>query len=126
MIKLELVVNTVRMVDYDQLREYSVGNNETLKENLALGIVNPEDFKKLNLSPSLNLKVTSKFGEVVIKVKQDKDIPQGTIIMPVSIWANQITGIENDELIFKNIKVNVEATRDSVLKFESLLKSIKQ
>ncbi len=126
MIKLELVVNTVRMVDYDQLREYSVGNNETLKENLALGIVNPEDFKKLNLSPSLNLKVTSKFGEVVIKVKQDKDIPQGIIIMPVSIWANQITGFENNELIFKNIKVNVEATRDSVLTLESLLKSIKQ
>ena len=121
-----MLVNTVRMIDYDQVREYSIGNNETLKENLALGIVNPEDYKNLNLSPSLNLKVTSKFGEVVIKVKQDKDIPQGTIIMPVSIWANQITGIENNELIFKNIKVNVETTRDSVLTFESLLKSIKQ
>jgi len=123
---MEMVVNTVRMVDYDQAREHASGNNETLKENLAIGLINPEDFKRLNLTPSLNLKVISKFGEVIIKLKQNKDIPDGTIIMPVSIWANQITGFENNELIFKNIKVNVEATRDSVLTFESLLESIKQ
>lgn len=123
---MEMLVNTVRMVDYDQAREHASGNNETLKENLAIGLINPEDFKRLNLTPSLNLKVISKFGEVIIKIKQNKNIPDGTIIMPVSIWANQITGFENNELIFKNIKVNVEATRDSVLTFERLLKSIKQ
>ena len=123
---MEMVVNTVRMVDYDQAREHAIGNNQTLNENLAIGLINPEDFKRLNLTPSLNLKVISKFGEVIIKIIQNKDIPNGTIIMPVSIWANQITGFENNELIFKNIKVNVEATRDSVLTFESLLKSINQ
>lgn len=123
---MEMLVNTVRMVDYDQAREHASGNNETLKENLAIGLINPEDFKRLNLTPSLNLKVISKFGEVIIKIIQDKDIPNSTIIMPVSIWANQITGFENNELIFKNIKVNAEATRDSVLTFESILKSIKE
>jgi len=123
---MEMVVNTVRMVDYDQAKEHASGDNETLKDNLAIGLINPEDFKRLNLTPSLNLKVISKFGEVIIKIIQNKDIPNGTIIMPVSIWANQITGFENNELIFKNIKVNVEATRDSVLTFESLLKSINQ
>jgi len=123
---MEMVVNTVRMVDYDQAKEHASGDNETLKDNLAIGLINPEDFKRLNLTPSLNLKVISKFGEVIIKIIQNKDIPNGTIIMPVSIWANQITGFENNELIFKNIKVNVEATRDSVLTFESLLESIKQ
>jgi len=123
---MEMVVNTVRMVDYDQAREHAIGNNQTLKENLAIGLINPEDFKRLNLTSSLNVKVISKYGEVIIKIKQNNDIPNGTILMPVSIWANQITGFENNELIFKNIKVNVEATRDSVLTFESLLKSINQ
>ncbi|MFX1314810.1 MAG: molybdopterin dinucleotide binding domain-containing protein [Promethearchaeota archaeon] len=123
---MEMLVNTVRMVDYDQAKERAIGTNDTIKENLAIGIINPEDFKKLNLTPSLNLKLINKFGDVIIKVKQDKDIPLGTIIMPVSIWANQITGIENNELIFKNIKVNVETTRDSVPTFEKLLQSIKQ
>ncbi|MFX0030868.1 MAG: molybdopterin dinucleotide binding domain-containing protein [Candidatus Hermodarchaeota archaeon] len=123
---MEMIINTVRMVDYDQAREHAIGSNETLEENLAIGLINPEDFKRLNLTPSLNLKIISKFGEVIIKIIQNEDIPNSTILMPVSIWANQITGFENNELIFKNIKVNVEATRDSVLTYESLLKTIKQ
>lgn len=123
---MEMIINTVRMVDYDQAREHAIGSNETLEENLAIGLINPEDFKRLNLTPSLNLKIISKFGEVIIKIIQNEDVPNSTILMPVSIWANQITGFENNELIFKNIKVNVEATRDSVLTYESLLKTIKQ
>ncbi|MFX1409808.1 MAG: molybdopterin dinucleotide binding domain-containing protein [Promethearchaeota archaeon] len=122
---MEMLVNTVRMVDYDQAKEHATGTDDTLKDNLAIGIINPEDFKRLNLTPSLNLKLVNKFGEVIIKIKQDKDIPLGTIIMPISIWANQITGVENNRLIFKNVKVNVEATKDSVPTFEKLLQSIR-
>ena len=121
-----MLVNTVRMVDYDQAKEHAIGTDDTLKDNLAIGIINPEDFKRLNLTPSLNLKLVNKFGEVIIKIKKDKDIPLGTIIMPISIWANQITGVENNRLIFKNVKVNVEATKDSVPTFEKLLQSIRQ
>ena len=123
---MEMIVNTVRMVDYDQLREHSFGDDNSLKENLAIGILNPEDFKILNLTPSLNLKLVSDYGEVIIKVKQEKDIPLGTILMPVSIWANQITGIINKQLIFKNLKVNAEATRDTVLDIKDLLNLIKK
>ena len=123
---MELIVNTVRMVDYDQLREHSFGDDDSLKENLAIGIVNPEDFIKLNLTPSLNLKLVNDHGQVIVKVKQEKDIPLGTILMPVSIWTNQITGIINKQLIFKNLKVNAEATRDNVLDIKGLLNVIKK
>ncbi len=122
---MELLVNSVRMVDYDQAREYSTGDYSTLRDNLAIGIINPEDFKKLNLTPSLNIKLANQFGNVILKVKQDKNVPEGMILMPVSIWANQITGVENNEIIFKNIKVKVEATRDKALEFKDLIKSIK-
>jgi len=123
---MEMIVNTVRMVDYDQLREHSFGDDNSLKENLAFGMLNPEDYKKLNLTPSLNLKLANDYGQVIIKVKQEKDIPLGTILMPVSIWANQITGIINKQLIFKNLKVNAEATRDTVLDIKDLLNLIKK
>ena len=123
---MEMIVNTVRMVDYDQLREHSFGDDNSLKENLAIGMLNPEDYKKLNLTPSLNLKLANDYGQVIIKVKQEKDIPLGTILMPVSIWANQITGIINKQLIFKNLKVNAEATRDTVLDIKDLLNVIKK
>ncbi len=123
---MNMLVNTVRMMDYDQAKEYSEGDNNTLKEKLAIGFLNPEDFKNLNLTPSLNLKLISNFGNVIIKTLQDKNIPLGTINMPVSIWANQITGIENNELIYKNLKVNVEVTKDSILGIKELLNSIKE
>ncbi len=122
---MEMVVNTVRMIDHDQLKEHSIGDNNSLKENLAIGIINPDDFNNLKLSIKLNLKLSNKYGNVVINIKQDKDIPNGMILMPISIWANQITGVENNDLIYKNIKVIVEITQESVLNFEDLLKSIK-
>ncbi len=123
---MEMIVNTVRMVDYDQLREHSFGDDNSLKENLAIGILNPEDFEKLNLTPNLNLKLVNEHGKVIVKVKQEKNIPLGTILMPVSIWTNQITGIINKQLIFKNLKVNAEITEDNVLDLKSLLNVIKK
>ncbi len=121
-----MTVNTIRMVDYDQVREYAFGENESLKEKLGICLINPEDFKKLDLKISLNLRLTNSFGSVVISPKEDKDVPVGTISMPVSIWANQITGIENDEPIYKNIRVNVEITNDSVLGIKDLLNLIRE
>jgi formylmethanofuran dehydrogenase subunit D len=114
------------MVDYDQFKEYSLGDDSSLKENLAFGLLNPEDYEKLNLTPRMNLKVVNKYGQVVIKVKKEKNVPLGTILMPVSIWANQITGISNDQVNFKNIEVNTETTTDRVLEITDLLNIIKK
>ena len=123
---MEMILNTVRMVDYDQVREYAHGDNHSLKDNLAIGILNPEDFNRLNLTSNLNLKLSNENGEVIIKVKQDKNIPIGTIVMPVSIWANQLTGINKETLVFKNLKTNAEATGENVLDIKDLLKAIKK
>jgi len=120
-----MLVNTVRMVDYDQLREFTIGDNNSLKENLAIGIFNPEDMKKLKLTEKSRVKLNSKFGNVIVNVKQGKDVPKGLIIMPVSIWSNQITGVEDGKLIFKNIDVNVVITKEPVSSFEDIISSIK-
>ncbi|MFW9941581.1 MAG: molybdopterin dinucleotide binding domain-containing protein [Candidatus Thorarchaeota archaeon] len=121
---MEMIVNTVRMVDYDQVREYNLGDDQSLRENLAIGILNPEDFNMLNLTSNLNLKLSNENGEVIIKVKQDKNIPKGTIVMPVSIWANQLTGFNEKTLILKNFRINAEGTRENVLEIIDLLKTI--
>jgi len=123
---MELLLNTVRMVDYDQMREFTFGDDNSLKEKLAIGLINPEDFKNLNLTSSLNLKLTSIYGTVIINPKQEENIPLGSITLPVSIWANQITGVENNKLVYKNINVKIEVTRDSVLDIKDLLNSIRE
>jgi formylmethanofuran dehydrogenase subunit D len=123
---MKMIVNTIRMVDNDQVREYSFGDNNSLKEKLAVGFINPEELKKLDLKPDSNLRLTNNFGSVIIKPKEDKDVPVGTIIIPVSIWANQITGIENNEPVYKNIGANIEVTSDSVLGIKEILNKIKE
>ncbi len=122
---MEFLVNTVRMVDYDQAREYALGNDDSLKEKLAVGILNPEDFKKLNLSSNLNIKLSNKDGHVTVKAIQEKDVPSGIILMPVSIWANQITGLEKNRLLLKNIKVSVDISDESIMDVKDLINSFK-
>ncbi len=123
---MQLELNTVRMVDYDQLREFASGDDNSMKNHLALGLLNSEDYKSLKLSHESKLKVISKYGSVIIKAEQLKDVPKGMIILPVSIWANQLTGVENDELCLKNISVKVELTNEPILDIEDLLKAIKE
>lgn len=123
---MEMVVNTVRMVDNDQLKEFSFGDDISLKENLAIGLLNPVDSKKLDITPNMNLKLSNEYGQVIIKIAENENVPLGTILMPVSIWANQITGIKEEQLIFKNIKTHAEITKENVLDFKDLLSIIKK
>ena len=124
---MEMILNTIRLIKYDQGREFSFGDDLSLKENLAIGLLNPKDFKKLNLSSNSNIKIISQFGEVIVKAKPDEleEVPLNIINLPISIWANQLTGIEHNELLLKNIKVNVEATTEQILDFNEILTLIK-
>jgi formylmethanofuran dehydrogenase subunit D len=123
---LKLIVNTIRRVDNDQVREYSFGDFNSLKEKLAIGFINPDDFKKLNLTSRSNLRLINNFGSVVIRPEEDKNVPVGVITIPVSIWANQITGTVNEEPVYKNISVDVEVTNDLILGINEILNIIKE
>jgi len=122
---MEMLLNSVRMVDHDQAREYALGDEKSLEQNLPIGMLNPRDFEKLNLTASLHLKISNKNGEIIVGIKKDENVPQGTILMPISIWVNQLTSFESNEVIYKNISVNVEATRDPITSFNHIINSMK-
>ncbi len=122
---MDMILNTMRMFDHDQARELAFGDEKSLEENIPIGMLNPKDFDKLNLTSSLHIKVTNNNGDVILRVEKDENIPQGTILMPISIWANQLTSCESNDIKYKNIVVNVEATRDPITSFNQILKSIK-
>jgi len=113
------------MVDYDQARELSFGDERSLKDKLAIGILNPENLKRLNISSNSNIQISSDFGNIVVKVKEDKDLPLNVIIMPVSIWANQITGVSENRLYNKNLRVDAVATNDPVKDIKDLIDNLK-
>ncbi len=123
---MELKLNTVRLFAHDEAREFSFSDIDNMEENLAIAFINPEDFEDMYLVPSLKLHISNESGEVVVKFKQDETVPKGTILMPVSIWSNQLTTVKNDEIFVKHVKVEVEGSRDPPTKLKELIERIKQ
>lgn len=121
---MEFILNSVRKVDNDQAKEHAFGTKLSLEENIAVGFLNPQDFEKLNLVSSLHLKISSKGRSIIVRVEKDENIPEGTVAMPVSIWSNQLSVVQNGEILYKNILVDVEATRDPITKFEEIMQNL--
>ncbi len=121
---MEFLLNSIRKIDNDQVKEHAFGTEQSLEQNLALCFINPKDFDKLNLVSSLHLKISNKEKHVIVKVEKDDNVPEGTVTMPVSIWSNQLSEVQNNELLYKNIVVKVEATREPIMKFKEVIQKL--
>jgi formylmethanofuran dehydrogenase subunit D len=121
---MKFILNTVRKIDNDQTKEHAFGTEQSLEENLAVCFINPKDFNKLNLVPSLHLKIANREKEIIVKVEKDDNVHIGTVIMPVSMWSNQLTEVQGKEILYKNIGVDVEATRDPFTNFKEIMEKL--
>ena len=121
---MEFILNSIRRIDNDQVKEYTFGTEESLEEKLAICFINPKDFEKLNLVSSLHLKISNKEKHVIVKVEKDDDVPDGTVLMPVSIWSNRLSVVQNDEPLYKNIIVDMEATREPIMEFKEIIQEL--
>ena len=121
---MEFILNSIRRIDNDQAKENAFGTEQSLEEKLAICFINPKDFEKLNLVSSLHLKISSKEKHVIVKVEKDDDVPDGTVLMPVSIWSNRLSVVQNNEILYKNIVVNMEATREPIMKFQEIIQEL--
>ena len=118
------MLNSIRRIDNDQVKEHAFGTEQSLEEKLAICFINPKDFEKLNLVSSLHLKISNKEKHVIVKVEKDDDVPDGTVLMPVSIWSNRLSVVQKNELLYKNIVVNMEATREPIMKFKEIIQEL--
>lgn len=118
------MLNSIRRIDNDQVKEHAFGTEQSLEEKLAICFINPKDFEKLNLVSSLHLKISNNEKHVIVKVEKDDDVPDGTVLMPVSIWSNRLSVVQNNELLYKNIVVNMEATREPIMKFKEIIQEL--
>jgi len=121
---MEFKLNSIRRIDNDQVKEHAFGTEQSLEEKLAICFINTKDFEKLNLVASLHLIISNNEKQVVVKVEKDDDVPEGMVLMPVSIWANQLSVVQNNELLYKNIVVNMEATREPITKFKDIIQEL--
>lgn len=122
---MDFILNTSRRVDNDQVKEFGLGDEQSLKNNLAVSFMNPSDYKSLNLIAKDNIKLSTDTNSIVVKCYKDETVPKGMILMPVSLWSNQLTSVDNDELKFKNIKVKLEPSTEPILGFHELINKIR-
>ncbi|MGV9173995.1 MAG: molybdopterin dinucleotide binding domain-containing protein [Promethearchaeia archaeon] len=123
---MKLKVSSIRMLENDQAREYTFGDNESFRDKLAVASIHPDDFEELGMTKSLPLHLENENGEVNVWVKKDEEVPKGYIYMPVSIYFNQISGVKNGEIIYKNVECEAFPTRDQPLKRDEIIKKIKK
>jgi len=124
--KLHAILITGRTIDQGVGKEMGKGSKEYF-DSSALCFIDESDMKKLGIKSRSNVKVTSKYGSVIVKAaKNPYGSDPGLVFIPCGLWANAICGDETFGMgmpMFKGFTVEVEAApNQAVLTLDGLLK----
>ena len=124
--RLRAILITGRTIDQGVGKEMGKGSKEYF-DSSALCFIDAEDLKKLGIKSRSNVKVTSKYGSVIVKVaKNPYGSNPGLVFIPCGLWANAICGDETFGMgmpLFKGFQVEVEpAPNQAILTLDALLK----
>jgi formylmethanofuran dehydrogenase subunit D len=124
--KLRATLITGRTIDQGVGKEMGKGSKEYY-DSAAVCFLDKADIIKLGLKGGAKVRVTSKFGSVVVKAKRYQwGTNPGMVFIPCGLWANAVCGDETYSMgmpLFKGFPVEVEsAPNDPVLTLDELLK----
>jgi formylmethanofuran dehydrogenase subunit D len=124
--KLHATLITGRTIDQGVGKEMGKGSKEYF-DSASVCFIDVSDIQKLALRVGTNVRVTSKFGSVIVKVlKNPYGSAPGIVFIPCGLWANAICGDETFGMgmpLFKGFTVDVESAPDEkVLTLDELLK----
>ena len=124
--KLHAILITGRTIDQGVGKEMGKGSKEYF-DSSAICVIDEADMKKLGIKSRTNVKVTSKYGSVIVKAtKNPYGSNPGLVFIPCGLWANAICGDETFGMgmpLFKGFQVEVEpAPNQVILTLDELLK----
>ena len=124
--KVHAILITGRTIDQGVGKEMGKGSKEYF-DSASICVIDESDMKKLGIKSRANVKVTSKYGSVIVKaVKNPYGTNPGLVFIPCGLWANAICGDETFGMgmpLFKGFQVEVEAAPDqTILTLNELLK----
>ncbi|MEM2083757.1 MAG: molybdopterin dinucleotide binding domain-containing protein [Nitrososphaerota archaeon] len=112
----------------DQGTSKSIGKfSKEYMEKLAICELDPEDLKSLGIESGQNVKIKTKYGEVIVKAIESKQAPhKGIAFMPYGLWANLLLGSSTNGSgmpTFKGIEAIIDiAKEEKILNLNELLK----
>ena len=124
--KLRAILITGRTIDQGVGKEMGKGSKEYF-DSSSICVIDEADLKKLGIKSRSNVKVTSKYGSVIVKAEKNPyGSNPGLVFIPCGLWANAICGDETFGMgmpLFKGFMVEVEpAPKEPVLTLDELLK----
>ncbi|MDI6810265.1 MAG: molybdopterin dinucleotide binding domain-containing protein [archaeon] len=96
---------------------------------VAICELNEADMARLGVSPDENVKVKTKYGEVVVKAKKAKGYPEGIAFIPMGPWANAVVSANTKGAgmpSFKDLSAEIEKTEEKVLQVIDLMRRYKE
>jgi len=124
---MKMLILTGRTIDQGCRKEIGKVSREYF-EAVAVCEMNEEDMKRLGVKDGDHVKVTTRFGSVVLIAKSLKRIgSSGIAFIPYGLWANQVMGSETDGTgmpLLKGVPAEVEPTKERVSTIEDLVKSV--
>ena len=125
--KLNAILITGRTIDQGVGKEMGKGSKEYF-DSSSICVIDEADMEKLGIKSRSNVRVTSKYGSVIVKVvKNPYGSNPGLVFIPCGLWANAICGDETFGMgmpLFKGFQVEVEpAPNQVILTLDELLKA---
>ena len=123
--KLRAILITGRTIEQGVGKELGKGSVEYY-DSCAVCFFNKTDMIKLGIKNGSIVKVTSKYGSVIVKAqKYQWGVNPGMVFIPCGSWANAITGDETFSMgmpLFKGFPVEVEAApNEPIMTLDELL-----
>ncbi len=123
--KLRAILITGRTIEQGVGKELGKGSIEYY-DSCAVCFFNKTDMTKLGIKNGSIVKVTSKYGSVIVKAqKYQWGVNPGMVFIPCGSWANAITGDETFSMgmpLFKGFPVEVEAApNEPIMTLDELL-----
>ncbi len=124
--KLNVTLITGRTIDQGVGKERGKSSKEYF-DNASVCFIDVADMKKLGIRGGTNVRVTTKYGSVILKgLKQPRGANPGIIFIPCGSWANLVCGDDDTGTVgvprFKGFPAEIEpAPEEHVLKLEELL-----
>ncbi|MCW4005228.1 MAG: molybdopterin dinucleotide-binding protein [Candidatus Bathyarchaeota archaeon] len=124
--KLRATMITGRTIDQGVGKELGKGSQEYF-DSAAVCFLDKSDMVKFGIRNRSIVRVTSKFGSVIVKAKK---FPRGSMpgmaFMPCGLWANAVCGDDTYSMgmpLFKGFPVEIElAPNETILNLDELLK----
>ena len=124
--KIQVTLLTGRSLS--QGREKEQGKlSESYFQSVTCCEINGEDIQELGLNYGENVRISTKYGSVVLKaIAAKQTLERGIVFIPYGIWATQISGSETNGTgmpSYKGVSSTLEsAKKEKVLTVDQLIK----